>query len=504
MKKIICELCKGTEFTKDGGMFVCNTCGTKYTAEEAKGMMKEVEGENAVPVEGAPAEKSNQQQLENILFLANSACEAKNYAETEKFCNQAIVLDSKCWKAWLLKGKAVGWQSEIDNLRIEEAAVSFDNAINYSPKEEKKIVRKGAVAEIKLLGIALASLHMNRFSKIPSSEELDRFSSDQKAIKKALAKMGCFSDMIDHNYDKTIASLIGATGAAAIDNIRAAWSGIEYPNNKDFFAYVDHMGNCASLIRESIYLSENADEDGEAIINRYKNLIIALKEPIDKCSYKHVWREWAGKYIYEKDQLLADAAVALRNSEIAQCRKKIAAIKKKKKDAEEAERKKAEEEKKQRIEAYWAAHKDKKDNLDAEKKELSENNDNLLVETANLNDKIKALQSDAEAKVPTEIEADKLIEQKRELQKCRENLGIFAFKKKKQLSEEIADLYDKISVLNEKAKKEKMAKKAEIDKEIASLEAKEEEIYKECSKIEKRILKIETEFTKDPGSPQKA
>ena len=114
------------------------------------------------------------------------------------------------------------------------------------------------------------------------------------------------------------------------------------------------------------------------------------------------------------------------------------------------------------------------------------------------------IQSDAEAKVPAAIEADKLIEQKRELQKCRDNLGIFAFKKKKQISEEIADLYDKISVLNEKAKKEKMAKKAEIDKEITPLEAKEEEIHKECSKIEKRILEIKAEFTKDPGSPKKA
>lgn len=44
MKKIVCELCECMEFTKEGGMFICNSCGTKYTAEEARGMMREVEG----------------------------------------------------------------------------------------------------------------------------------------------------------------------------------------------------------------------------------------------------------------------------------------------------------------------------------------------------------------------------------------------------------------------------------------------------------------------------
>lgn len=44
MKKIVCELCECMEFTKEGGMFICNSCGTKYTAEEARGMMREMEG----------------------------------------------------------------------------------------------------------------------------------------------------------------------------------------------------------------------------------------------------------------------------------------------------------------------------------------------------------------------------------------------------------------------------------------------------------------------------
>ena len=130
MKKIVCDLCDSTEFVKEGGMFICQGCGTQYSLEEAKSMMREVEGSAPVsagaPVAAVPMGNPNQQQIDNILVLATTAYEAQNYAEAENYCNQAVVLDAMCYKAWNLKGKAVGWQSKIDNLRIEEAAFVHD------------------------------------------------------------------------------------------------------------------------------------------------------------------------------------------------------------------------------------------------------------------------------------------------------------------------------------------------------------------------------------------
>ena len=112
MKKIFCELCEGTEFTKDNGMFVCNGCGTKYTAEEARSLMREVEGDVPVstgaPVVGAPMGNPNQAQIDNLLLLATNAYDASNLSEAENYCNRAIELDSTCYKAWFLKAKAMG------------------------------------------------------------------------------------------------------------------------------------------------------------------------------------------------------------------------------------------------------------------------------------------------------------------------------------------------------------------------------------------------------------
>jgi uncharacterized Zn finger protein (UPF0148 family) len=41
MKKLTCEMCGSTELIKDGGVFVCQTCGCKYSIEEARKMMVE-------------------------------------------------------------------------------------------------------------------------------------------------------------------------------------------------------------------------------------------------------------------------------------------------------------------------------------------------------------------------------------------------------------------------------------------------------------------------------
>lgn len=39
MAQLTCELCGSTSFVKKDGMFVCESCGTKYTVEEAKALM---------------------------------------------------------------------------------------------------------------------------------------------------------------------------------------------------------------------------------------------------------------------------------------------------------------------------------------------------------------------------------------------------------------------------------------------------------------------------------
>jgi tetratricopeptide (TPR) repeat protein len=245
MKKIVCELCECMEFTKEGGMFVCQGCGTKYTAEEARGMMKEVEGGAPSPAAGAPAINPSQQQLDNILVLATNAYEADNKKEAENYCNRAIEIDAMCYKAWFLKGRAVGWQSKIDDLRIEEAAHSFCKAIDYAPEELKEELKDEAVQELKSLGIALISLRKQRFSGSPDSEELKGFTSARKVLIDSLTVLLSHGNIvgIPDGYLEEIATLMNEAAVAALNMARKAWNNVEHPSVKDLSTYIDWIGN---------------------------------------------------------------------------------------------------------------------------------------------------------------------------------------------------------------------------------------------------------------------
>ena len=41
VRAIVCELCGSNELIKDGDVFVCQHCGTKYTTEEARKLLVE-------------------------------------------------------------------------------------------------------------------------------------------------------------------------------------------------------------------------------------------------------------------------------------------------------------------------------------------------------------------------------------------------------------------------------------------------------------------------------
>lgn len=501
MKKIVCELCECMEFTKEGGMFICNSCGTKYTAEEARGMMREVEGTAPAVTGGAPAAvpmgNPNQQQLDNILLLASSAYEADNKAEAENYCNQAIVMDAMCYKAWMLKGKAVGWQSKIDNLRIEEAAHSFCKAIDFAPEEEKESLKEQAVQELKNLGIALISLRKQRFSGSPDKKELNGFSTARKVLLDSLTVLLSHGNAvgIPDGYLEEIATLMNQAAVAALNFVRKAWNGGDHPSEKDFDTYLDWIRNIESLLRQAIDVSD--DDDDEDLV-RYKNLIIVLEEPMDAKSYKREWISWKSEYDWVVEYTLSDKAKEIRRKQVKECKDAIKRIEDKKKAKEAAERKAAEEAKKARIKAYWEVHKEEKDKLESEKKQLSEKKKSLDTQINGLFSQIKAIEAEGTAKVPSDIEADKIRDQISELNTRKSKLGLFAGKEKKQIAEEIAALEGRMSALRAKAEEEKKALAEEVSKKVSPLKQQKDKLEKEKAAASKRISAIDAELTKDP------
>lgn len=88
MKQLTCEMCGSTDLMKQDGVFVCQSCGCKYSVEEAKRMM--VEGTVKI---------DNSKKIENLYMLARQAKESDDAENAEKYYDLIKQEDPNSWEA---------------------------------------------------------------------------------------------------------------------------------------------------------------------------------------------------------------------------------------------------------------------------------------------------------------------------------------------------------------------------------------------------------------------
>ena len=81
MKRIVCEVCGSGEMLKESGVFICQSCGCKYSLEEARKLLVEdgsavQAGATPVPAVQAgatPVPASQTEEYANMLKAARDA-----------------------------------------------------------------------------------------------------------------------------------------------------------------------------------------------------------------------------------------------------------------------------------------------------------------------------------------------------------------------------------------------------------------------------------------------
>lgn len=135
MKALTCEMCGSTNLIKKDGVFVCQSCGTQYSVEEAKKMM--VEG--TVDVKGTvTVDKS--QDAKNLVQLAKDAIDSANGEEAYSYANRALETDPSNADAWLIKMEAVGLMATLGDLKVLDVINAGKKAIELSDKKFEKEV----------------------------------------------------------------------------------------------------------------------------------------------------------------------------------------------------------------------------------------------------------------------------------------------------------------------------------------------------------------------------
>jgi len=435
MKQLTCEMCGSTDLLKQDGVFVCQTCGTKYSVEEAKKMM--IEG--TVEVSGTvKVDKSG--ELDNLLVLAERALKEGNYESAESYYDNILRMDPDNWRANFYKSYCSTMQSKIANVvsnfytTVRTATSSIGIIVKEKPVDTEAVTE--ILSEISSLAVLVLLNKYKGYINFP-----------EKLI-----------------YNGTHVHLQNRTGFSKIIT--------EY---KEIMQQV--------LIFETAILQ--SDYVNNQMVKVAEDTHKALKEFANSIAKYNPYTNLPTFQIRELDTILDNLEKLIKEG------KEIVS----KHEAEE--RKKREREQQARSEAYWAEHAEEKQQLESERDTLQTQLKQLREQTSPYDKEIAAWKKKREAETPAKEEKKKLEEQISDLRTEKNNLGIFKGKEKKALQAQIDELCSRLPAINESIEAEEEEQSRMCNDKIREIEQQVKPINDKIATVEKKINEIKTELTKN-------
>ena len=469
MKRLTCEMCGSTDLIKQDGVFVCQTCGCKYSIEEAKKMM--VEG--TVEVTGT-VKVDNSAAITNYLDMAQNAMEAGNNKEADDYCNKIIEMDVTNWEAWFIKGKAVGWQSTLGNIRISETINAFSKALENCPEDKKEKLGKDCKFELEQLQSALLTTRMNTFKMHPNENNVNGLRNDVAIILNTAMNFLTKSNIaVDALGNINFATVVNRGICAAWEIVFKDYQGDNgHPTDYEFTRFIDEGDCLIEGLKFALLLcgEENTNPEITGLKAQiYDNLIQINTAIKDSQSYQ---LKFSGNWkYYDTSKSLSGNAKQIRQRQIDEWRAKISEVRvegeqaARKADQEKraAAQKAAEEEHaimQKKLDEYWKNHAEEKaqiESLEIQQDELQKQSNEVQQAINSLKEKINSL--------PSTVQREMKHKEAEDLRSRIQKLGFFQGKEKKRLQEQLKAITSDMESLTKAITSER----EEIEKEIAPL-----------------------------------
>lgn len=522
MKQLICEMCGSTDLLKQDGVFVCQICGTKYSVEEAKKMM--IEG--TVDVSGSTVKVDNTDQIKNFIEMAKSAYDADNKGEAEAYCNRIIEIDPQNYEAWLIKGKAAGWQSTLARIRIDESVQCFSKAIDYAPEEVISDLKEDISNETTELSKALMRLCCNNFVNYQSKDNVDTIKSCGLMILNYSLQLILKCGTVISNFKSEIAGLISHSATAGYRTVEGNYIKEKLPDKYTFDKFIEGADYVSTLIAYAIDYA--GEEDLDLNIFLYKELININNDCINACSWKWEYVDWdpvtlhdphviadyqreveqmilsnggipdkAGHGAYAKEFSLTSTAVAARRNNNDSFNKKINEYRKLIQKKKEDERKRKLQEQQDRNKTYWAEHAEEKLQLESERSNLENELNQLKTQATPFDKEIATLKKERDGEVPSEKEKETVLSEISRLRKEQGQLGLFKGKEKKAIQDQINELNSRLTTIGDSIEAERKEQQKSRNAKIREIEERAKPIKDKIIVAQKRINEINTELTKN-------
>ena len=416
MKRLTCEMCGSTDLVKQDGVFVCQTCGCKYSIEEARKMM--VEG--TVEVAGT-VKVDNTGLIDSYLQMADNALDADNYSEAENYANKIIEIDPKAWRAWFIKGKASGWQTTGRNNRYPECFVNWINALQYAPEEERAALRENIALEASRISLAVLKMKCGSFESFQTDDNVDSIKNILSLIERQLTELKEKTG-IEAYTSAFKTQLARIVNSAAINGSNDAdkdfGSEHRYQSKHQWDKFRFAQDRCLGLLEKAYDLSY----DDDLSLTICKNYIAITQEVRDSCSYTYS----SGMYV--KEYSLTSEAIRIRNETIDKWNRKkdfhdpAARRKSFKVVCARCESSIASIEESAAYRQYWNEHTGEKASLEAEKASLN----------TQINDLVQSKHEN-----PQQARRDSVKASISSMKKELASLGLFKGREKKELQERI-------------------------------------------------------------------
>lgn len=454
MKQLVCEMCGSTDLIKQEGVFVCQSCGCKYSVEEAKKMM--VDG--TVQVEGA-VQIDNSNMIEQWMAMADNAIDSGNYKEAYGYYTRVVEVDPENWRAIFGKGKSAAWQSTLSNIRTSELYQAVNQALaiveTVSDPESFVTIKNEFCMEIFNFNNAITDL---MHSNVPEDAD-DRWPEHIDLVYDSLRRhlfnakqLKSILPMIESYEDPVSIFNISAIKRRICTDIKAGCR--DLCCHKDYSDYnVSWYGLDPEEREECLDIFEELMYEFRQHSPRFGTTIDELPLPEHSWVYDHneeVIKYWEDRYSARKRAI------------------------------ERAKELKIQAEKKQARDKYWANHAEEKAKLEKRYFEIGHLLISLKEQRDLLNKQKNKLNNQKAQKVPAEKEKYTLSLKIDSLKKEYETLGIFSRRRKKEIQAEL----DSLNVERENLEKLSSEQRTQMQREIQS----------EIKKIDEQLAPINTQI----------
>ena len=391
MKQLVCEMCGSNDLIKQDGVFVCQSCGCKYTVEEARKLM--VEG--TVEVKGT-VKVDNTEELSNNLINAKRAFEDKRYRDAERLYSEILRVEPDNAEAVLCQGLAKSWQGTIANNELDVAERAYRRAVeivvnkNPDTQESAAFINHG-FSEFSSLAMAWSGTYSSK-----ASEVIDRAMERQN-------RLGAdFKRQASYLHDRDAFKHAQELALQQLENL-------QNETKKETDTYFDRGNQCLSrILLEVKFVQVKCDE----FIETKERIYRFLKAALDMINKNILSKKPVNGEALQKDFDVIYASID------KECRK--------------YDEKKAAK--------YWEEHIEDKQRIDQEIQSIEPHINKLTeeMEKLSMDPQIKEYDENSTSLMAT------INEKKAQLK----NLGFFKLKEKKQLESEIYELSQKYESLN--------------------------------------------------------